>query len=92
MKQVSLYEAKTNLSSLVEEAKDGEEIVIAKNGKPAARLVALAPSSASAERRIGFWAQHKDWNPPESFPETTQEEIELWENGRIFPGDKDSGA
>jgi prevent-host-death family protein len=38
--QVNLYEAKTNLSSLVERAAKGEEIVIAKAGKPMARLVA----------------------------------------------------
>lgn len=38
---VNLYEAKTHLSSLVEAAAGGEEIVIAKNGKPRARLVAV---------------------------------------------------
>lgn len=38
---VSLYEAKTNLSDLVERAARGEEIVIAKSGKPKALLVPL---------------------------------------------------
>jgi prevent-host-death family protein len=38
---VSLYEAKTNLSSLVERAARGEKIVIAKSGKPRAALVPL---------------------------------------------------
>ena len=46
---VSLYEAKTHLSSLVERAADGEEIVIAKSGKPVARLVAIETRS---ERRV----------------------------------------
>ena len=41
--QVNLYEAKTQLSSLVERAAKGEEVVIAKAGKPMARLVALRP-------------------------------------------------
>lgn len=36
---VNLYEAKTQLSRLVERAAKGEEIVIAKAGKPMARLV-----------------------------------------------------
>jgi prevent-host-death family protein len=36
--QVSLYDAKTHLSALVERAASGEEIVIAKNGVPMARL------------------------------------------------------
>jgi prevent-host-death family protein len=40
--QVNLYEAKTQLSSLVERAAKGEEIVIAKAGKPLAKLVPLA--------------------------------------------------
>jgi prevent-host-death family protein len=47
----NLYEAKTQLSKLVEEAAGGEEIVIAKAGKPRARLVRLAP--AGRRRRPG---------------------------------------
>ncbi len=39
--QVNLYEAKTQLSSLVERAAKGEEIVIAKAGKPMARLLPI---------------------------------------------------
>jgi prevent-host-death family protein len=42
MDTINLYEAKTNLSSLVERAAAGEEIVIAKAGRPLARLVPLA--------------------------------------------------
>ncbi|HVW76725.1 MAG TPA: type II toxin-antitoxin system prevent-host-death family antitoxin [Alloacidobacterium sp.] len=40
-KSVNLYEAKSHLSELVELAAGGEEIVIAKAGKPRARLVPL---------------------------------------------------
>src|ERR1700679_486463 len=50
--QVSLYEAKTSLSSLVERASKGEEIVIAKAGKPMARLTHIA-SSTRASRMPG---------------------------------------
>lgn len=39
MAQVNLYEAKTHLSTLVDRVAAGEEIVIAKHGKPMARLV-----------------------------------------------------
>jgi prevent-host-death family protein len=42
METVNLYDAKTNLSHLVERAAAGEEIVIAKAGRPMARLVPLA--------------------------------------------------
>ena len=48
---LNLYEAKTRLSELVERAAAGDEIVIAKNGRPRARLVALAP--ARRPRRPG---------------------------------------
>lgn len=40
---VNLYDAKTHLSSLVERAANGEDIVIAKAGRPLARLVAYEP-------------------------------------------------
>ena len=88
MKQVNLYEAKTQLSSLVEEAAAGEEVIIAKNGKPCARLVALAaePLEAPLRRRFGFWAKY-GYIPPAVFPETTAEEIALWEDGPVFPED-----
>lgn len=38
---LNLYEAKTQLSALVDQAAAGEEIIIAKNGKPMAKLVPL---------------------------------------------------
>jgi prevent-host-death family protein len=40
---INLHEAKTHLSRLVDRAAAGEEIVIARGGRPVARLVALAP-------------------------------------------------
>ena len=41
MKTVNIQAAKANLSTLVEEAGAGEEIIIAKAGKPVARLMPL---------------------------------------------------
>jgi prevent-host-death family protein len=41
---INIHEAKTHLSRLVEQAFAGEEIIIAKAGKPMARLVPLAPA------------------------------------------------
>jgi prevent-host-death family protein len=41
MATVNMHEAKTQLSRLVERAKRGEDIVIAKNGQPVARLVPI---------------------------------------------------
>jgi prevent-host-death family protein len=50
--QVNLYEAKTQLSRLVDRAAAGEEIVIAKGGRPLARLVPL--TTRTTPRRLGL--------------------------------------
>ena len=50
---VNLYEAKTQLSKLVERAAAGEEIVIAKAGKPMARLVTLGRKPPAARLAEG---------------------------------------
>lgn len=53
MKQrmVNIHEAKTHLSSLLEDVRDGQEIIIAKAGKPCARLV---PLKKTTTRPMGF--------------------------------------
>jgi prevent-host-death family protein len=55
MKQVGVFEAKTHLSSLLEEVEKGGEIVITRHGKPVARLVRaearLSPEAAERRRK-----------------------------------------
>ena len=46
MNKVNIHQAKTQFSRLVELAASGEEIIIAKSGKPVARLVAYAINGA----------------------------------------------
>ncbi len=57
MTTVNMLEAKTNLSKLVERVESGAEaeIIIARNGKPAARLAPIEPKVA-ATRRLGIVA------------------------------------
>lgn len=52
MQTVNIHEAKTHLSRLVEEAAAGEEIIIAKAGRPVARLV---PLSVVPKRQLGIF-------------------------------------
>jgi prevent-host-death family protein len=62
--QVNIHEAKTNLSRLIEAATAGQEVTIAKAGKPVARLVRLAkkrPVLGSAAGTIEFT---KNWEKP----------------------------
>ena len=54
---LNLYEAKTRLSTLVDQAAAGAEIIIAKGGKPLARLVHLRQT----ERRRPGRAKGKIW-------------------------------
>jgi prevent-host-death family protein len=49
MKKVNVHEAKANLSDLLRRVEAGEEIIIARSGKPVARLV---PASAVSQKRL----------------------------------------
>jgi prevent-host-death family protein len=63
---VSLYTAKTNLSRLVERAAAGDEIVIAKSGRPRARLVPLEverPARVSGKGK-GRWRVKRTFDDP----------------------------
>jgi prevent-host-death family protein len=51
MTKVNIYEAKTRLSQLVAEAASGRDVVIARAGRPVARLTRLA--GATRKRRLG---------------------------------------
>ncbi len=50
---VNIHSAKTHLSRLVDEVASGKEIVIAKAGKPMARLVPLQAEAKPAKRQLG---------------------------------------
>ncbi|MQA89224.1 MAG: type II toxin-antitoxin system prevent-host-death family antitoxin [Gemmatimonas sp.] len=74
-KIVNLYQAKTQLSQLVKEASAGEEIIIAKGGKPAARLVALAVSKQP--RKPGGW-EGQVWMAEDFDEEVSVDELGAW--------------
>ena len=79
--QVNIYEAKTRLSQLVDQAAAGEDVIIARNGRPGARLV---PIQRQPVKRVpGAW-KGKVWMAPD-FDETDPELIDAFENGPIFP-------
>ena len=50
MSTINIYEAKTTLSKLVEQAAAGHDVIIARGGKPVARLTQLEPT----KRKIRF--------------------------------------
>jgi len=64
-KTVNVAEAKARLSELVQRAARGEEIVIARNGEPQARLVALAPKQLRIPGKgAGKWSVSDDFDAP----------------------------
>jgi prevent-host-death family protein len=68
---INVHAAKTHLSSLLERVARGEEIIIAKAGKPVARLVPVAP----VERALGFVRADVDASFFDPLPE---EELASW--------------
>jgi prevent-host-death family protein len=59
---MNIHEAKTQLSKLVEKAAAGEEIIIAKAGKPMAKLVPYVPPIAP---RTGGFLSGQVWEAPD---------------------------
>jgi len=77
MTQVGIHEAKTHLSELVARVEAGEEILIARGGKPVARLLPL-------ERQAPIFGLDKGkFLVPDDFDEMSEEEIALFEDGEI---------
>lgn len=77
MLTVNIHEAKTHLSRFVEQAAAGEEIIIAKAGKPIAKIVPL--QNAPTKRVLGM-LQGK-LNVPGDFDTLlTEDDISLFEN------------
>jgi prevent-host-death family protein len=70
---VNVHEAKTQLSKLLERAHAGEEIVIAKNGEPYARLV---PLEAPKPRQPGLLKGRVE---DAAIGPLTEDELEVWE-------------
>ena len=73
MRVVNVHEAKTKLSALLERAHAGEEIILAKAGKPYARLL---PLEHIEERKPG---RYDDEISESFFDPLPAEELEAWE-------------
>lgn len=84
MTKVNMHEAKSRLSQLVELAKQGEEVVIAKNGHDEVRLVPIEPELTDW---FGMDAG-KGWIAPD-FDVLPEDLVESMEDPTIFPEDPD---
>ena len=77
---VNIHEAKTQFSRYVDQAEAGEEVVIARAGKPVARLVALV-NVIHQPRKLGLGK--KQFTFPENFDSVVATEIvSMFEQGK----------
>ena len=90
MVTVNVHEAKTSLSSLLARVEAGEEVVIARNGTPVARLVRCAPLG---KRRPGMWYGRVSldegiFDDSFFFDPLPEDELALWEGVAHVPAAK----
>lgn len=85
---VNIGEAKTRLSELVAASERGEEVVIARAGKPAVRLEPVAPAQDTIEMRrraFGMWRDKISEEEVDALlAPLSEEELALWYDAPIF--------
>ncbi len=79
---VNIFEAKTKLSKLIEMVESGEDVIIARAGKPVARLTGLKPEKP----KIRFGGlKGKVWIADDFDAPLPQDVLAEFEDGPIFP-------
>jgi prevent-host-death family protein len=80
--QVNMHDAKSSLSKLVELAVAGEDVVIARAGKPVARLVAYdddTPKHPFGLWKGQCWEAPDAWDPDPEMDEAWDEMFDKWD-------------
>jgi prevent-host-death family protein len=80
--EVNVHHAKTHLSKLIAAAEKGEEVIIARAGKPAVKLVVVTEPPTKDRRNMLGSGIGKIWMSEDAFsPETSLEMQRLFEEG-----------
>ena len=82
--QINIAEAKAKLSELIARAEAGEEVVIARAGKPSVTLQPVSKAPKVGKRRLGAWAHLGKLEDPYLFLRPDPE-LEEAADGPIFP-------
>ena len=77
--EVNIHHAKTNLSQLILKAESGEDVIIARAGKPVVRLVPVEPQTQAKKRKAGALRGVLKITP-DFFDSKFSEEIVKWFN------------
>ena len=80
MVKVNVGEAKANLSQLLKQVEEGEEVIIARNGQPVAKLVSL-PAQQDRRKPQPDIFKGKIVIPDSFFDPLPEEELKAWEGG-----------
>ena len=73
MAAYNVHEAKSNLSRLLEQVERGEEVVIARHGKPVAKLVSVSRTKRRLGSMNGLISAQSGWDAPISGEEAEEE-------------------
>jgi prevent-host-death family protein len=78
MAQYNVHEAKTNFSQLLDMVERGEEVMVARNGKPIAKLLPIEPRKSILG--IGVGDSNYSYNLPDEawFEPMSEEELAVW--------------
>ena len=80
--EVNVHHAKTHLSKLIAAAENGEEVIIARAGKPAVKLVVVTEPPLKDRRNMLGAGIGKIWMSEDAFsPETDLEIQRMFEEG-----------
>ena len=83
--EVNVHHAKTHLSKLIAAAESGEEVVIARNGKPAVKLVVIPEKKGRSRREMWGAGIGKLWISPDFHSQQESEEMaDLFDPGNKF--------
>lgn len=79
--EVNVHHAKTHLSKLIAAAESGEEVIIARAGKPAVKLVVVAEPKRKSRRELRGAGIGKIWLSPDAFtPEADAEILQVFDD------------
>ena len=81
----NIHNAKTNLSKLIEAAERGEEVIIARAGKPVVRLALVEPDTLPRRMLFGAWKGQCSSPTNSEWAEMDREILQDFENSEIFP-------
>ena len=85
---MNVHHAKTHLSKLIAAVESGEEVIIARNGKPAVKLVAVAGAAKRPRRELWGAGEGLITLPTDEEWKAIDKEIEdEMLNGPIFPSE-----